>query len=139
MTLLVACLGGLVGAGAVEVSELYSATRFTKDLPWRQRGELPLGPYLFTVGLRLALGAVAALVCAASGPLGITGAVAAGIAAPKLLEQLGRHVSAVGGTLQGSLQEEAEGVSPKQQSAVPLPNGEIPAARREGGPVDAPR
>jgi hypothetical protein len=94
--LLVACLWGMVGAASVEGSELYAATRWAKNFPWRLPGELKFGPYLVTVVLRIALGVIAAAVCAEAGPLGAAGAVAAGIAAPKLLEQLGRHAPAVG-------------------------------------------
>lgn len=97
MTPLVACLGGLAGAGAIEISELYGAVRSIKDFPWRHEGEVPLGPYLFSVILRLALGVIAAAVCSFAGPLSAVGAVAAGIAAPKLLEELGRHASTVSG------------------------------------------
>jgi hypothetical protein len=90
-SLYVAGLWGLAGAGAIEASELYGAIRVCKDFPWKRPGELKLSIYLVTVVLRLALGAFAAVVCAATGPLGGAGAVAAGIAAPKLLEELGRH------------------------------------------------
>ena len=90
MTLLDACLAGLAGAGAIEVAELYSATRKVRNFPWRVEGECPLAVYLFSVVLRLALGAFAAWFCARTGPLDTAGAAAAGIAAPKLLEQLGR-------------------------------------------------
>jgi hypothetical protein len=89
MTLWIVCLWGLGGAGAIEVSELYAATRRVKNFPWRCPGEIPFGPFLFSVVLRLGLGAFAAIICAKAGPLGPAGAVAAGIAAPKLLEQLG--------------------------------------------------
>lgn len=90
MTLTGVCLAGLAGAGAVEVSELYSAMRAAKEFPWRLPGEARLSVYLSSVVLRLALGVFAAWFCARTGPLDTAGAVAAGIAAPKLLEQLGR-------------------------------------------------
>lgn len=90
MTLLTACLAGLAGAGAIEIAELYSATKKVRNFPWRVAGECPLGVYLFSVALRLALGAFAAWFCAKTGPIDTAGAAAAGIAAPKLLEQLSR-------------------------------------------------
>jgi hypothetical protein len=90
MTLLDACLWGLSGAGAIEVIELYSSIKTKKDFPWRLPGELPLELFLFCVVIRLALGVFAAVLCANGGRLSVAGAVAAGIAAPKVLEQLGR-------------------------------------------------
>jgi hypothetical protein len=90
MTLQDACLSGLAGAAAVEVAELYLATRRVNDFPWRKKGEATLSVYLFSVVLRLGLGVFAAWFCAQTGPVDVAGAVAAGVAAPKLLEQLGR-------------------------------------------------
>jgi hypothetical protein len=133
MTLLGACLGGLAGAGAIEVSELYGAIRSTKDFPWRHPGEVPLGPYLFSVILRLVLGAVAAALCATAGPLGTVGAVAAGIAAPKLREELGRHAPTAGAAPLAIAQATGGSVP---QSLSPAPIREVPG---EGGPVNAPR
>src|SRR5262250_3284183 len=130
MTLLTACYWGLAGAGAVEASELYGAIRRIKDFPWRVGGELKFGPYLITVLLRLALGAFAAGLCAKAGPLGPAGAVAAGVAAPKLLEELGRHRAHVPGL---GLSQAASQPSPVPRSGA----HEIPAASVEGGPVDA--
>jgi hypothetical protein len=75
----------------VETAELYTATRRLKNFPWRCTGEVPPAPYIFSIVLRLALGAAAALVFAYGGRLSPLGAVVAGIAAPTLLEQLGRY------------------------------------------------
>ena len=139
MMLLDACLWGAAGAGAIEVSELYGAMKRIKDLPWHQEGELSLGLYLFTVMLRVGLGAFAAALCATTGPLGTAGAVAAGIAAPKLLEELGHHAHSVGVTSSGpakaAVSQHADPRAP--QPAAPAPAKEVLAAPPDGGPVDA--
>jgi hypothetical protein len=89
VTLQDACLSGLAGAAAVEVAQLYQATRRVNDFPWRTKGEAKLPVYLFSVVLRLSLGVFAAWFCAQTGSLDVAGAVAAGVAAPKILDQLG--------------------------------------------------
>jgi hypothetical protein len=137
VTLLAACLWGLAGAAAIEVSELYTAIRSVKNFPWRCKGEVPLGPYLFSVVLRLGLGAFAAALCAKAGPLGPAGAVAAGIAAPKLLEQLGRHHPSVG-TLSDTT---TAAISSHPAKLAPHPpakalGDELPATADEGGAAD---
>lgn len=96
MTWLTACLGGFAGALAIEVSELHGAIRSAKGFPWKRTGEVPLVPYLISVVLRIILGVAAAWFCATAGPLGMPGAVAAGVAAPKLLEELGRRTPIAG-------------------------------------------
>jgi hypothetical protein len=83
-------LWGLLGAGTVELIELYGAVRRARHLPWRLKGEARLSVYLLSVMLRLGLGALAGELTAAAGPRSTVGAFAAGIAAPYLLEQLGR-------------------------------------------------
>jgi hypothetical protein len=91
MSLVAACLWGLLGASAVEALDLYKAIRRVKGYPWRHPDEVPLGPYLLSVVIRVALGVLAAAVCAASSQIGgPAGALAAGYAAPKLFEQLAR-------------------------------------------------
>jgi hypothetical protein len=138
MPLLEACLGGAAGAGAIEMSELYGAIRSTKDFPWRRAGEVPLRPYLFSVVLRLILGIVAAAICASAGPLGILGAVAAGIAAPKVLEEIGRHAPVAGPLSQAAPHEAAHPAAGRMpQSVSSAAPHEIPAASAEGGPVNA--
>jgi hypothetical protein len=133
MTLLTAFYWGLAGAGAVEASELYGAMRTVKNFPWRVTGELKFGPYLVTVLLRLVLGAFAAGLCAKAGPLGPASAVAAGIAAPKLLEELGRHSVSVPGL---SSSQRAHQPAPASPSVVHVPAVDNPA-RMEGGPGGA--
>jgi len=91
MGLVAACLWGLLGATAVEALDLYKAIRRVKGYPWRHPDEVPLGPYLLSVVIRVGLGVLAAAVCAASSQIGgPAGALAAGYAAPKLFEQLAR-------------------------------------------------
>jgi hypothetical protein len=140
MMLLTAGLWGLAGAGAVEASELYSAVRSAKAFPWGRPGELNLGPYLFSVVLRLALGAFAALLCVKSGPLGPAGAAAAGIAAPKLLEQLGRQPSTVGVSPFRSPQARPlRGRGQMPHPSIREDAGEISPASWEEGQLDVPR
>lgn len=86
-----ACMWGLAGATVVEASELYGAIRRIKEFPWNKKGEVPLVPYIVSVALRLGIGVLGAAMIAMTGPLSPAGAVAAGIAGPKLFEELGRH------------------------------------------------
>lgn len=139
MSLVAACLGGVVGAGAIEISELYGAIRSAKGFPWRQEGEVPLSPYLFSVVLRLILGMIAAAVCASAGPLGTLGAVAAGIAAPKLLEEIGRHAPVTGISPRGNAAGDCPpAVDRMSQPRSSCPSCEAPAASEKRGPVNAP-
>ncbi|MFG2948319.1 hypothetical protein [Streptomyces adustus] len=92
MTVWEACLWGVFGAGAVEALDLYGAIRRVRGYPWREKDETPLGPYLLSVVLRLALGVGVAAAFGASGQAGgPVGVVAVGIAAPKILEQIARQ------------------------------------------------
>jgi hypothetical protein len=87
-----AALWGLAGAAAVEGLALYRAIQQVKGFPWRNEGEVPLSAYLASVVIRAGLGAGLAAAFGASqqvaGPLG---ALAVGIAAPKIVEQLLRQ------------------------------------------------
>jgi hypothetical protein len=112
---LVACLWGAAGAGAIEASELYGVIKTSKDVPWNLPGEASFKVWLLSVFIRLAIGAFAAAMCAVAGPLGPAGAAAAGIAAPKLLEQLGRDF--------------------RMSDTQPVPRR---PARSKGGALDAP-
>ncbi|WP_406344856.1 hypothetical protein [Streptomyces sp. NBC_00648] len=97
MSVWMACVWGLLGAGALEAHQLRGDIARVRNLPWRVRGELPLGPYLTALGLRLALGVGLAAGFGASGQAGgPVGVMAVGIAAPKVLEQLaGRRLAEV--------------------------------------------
>lgn len=84
-----ACVWGLLGAAAVEAHQLHSDIARVKNYPWRARGEVPLGPYLLALVIRLALGVGLAAIFGASGQAGgPVGVAAVGVAAPKVLEQL---------------------------------------------------
>ena len=87
-----AAVWGLIGAGAIEAWDLYGAIHRVKGFPWKSPGEVALVPYLVSVVLRVLLGVAMATAFVASGQAdGPVGAVAIGIAAPKLLEQLARR------------------------------------------------
>jgi len=92
MNLWEAALWGLIGAAAIEAWDLYGAIHRLKGFPWKFDGEVALAPYLVSVLLRVLLGVGMAVAFVASGQAdGPVGAVAIGIAAPKLLEQLARQ------------------------------------------------
>jgi len=133
MTLLEACVWGVAGAGAVEVIELYNVVKTNKNFPWRLKGELPFGLYLFTVVVRIALGAFAAALCADGAHLSAAGAVAAGIAAPKLLEELGRLSGASHGS---GLAVTPPATVPIAPSPTPEPVRVLETTPIEGGPID---
>jgi hypothetical protein len=87
-----ACLWGLVGSAAVEALELYRAIQRVKGFPWRMPDEVPLAPYLVALIIRNALGAGLAAAFGVSGQIaGPLGAIAVGVAAPKIVEQLMRQ------------------------------------------------
>lgn len=112
-----ACVWGLLGAGALEAHQLRGDIARVRNLPWRVRGELPLGPYLTALGLRLALGVGLAAGFGASGQAGgPVGVMAVGIAAPKVLEQLAGRKLAEVQSADGLLGPEPE---PVAEPAVP--------------------
>ena len=92
MSLWAAALWGFVGVAAIKAWDLYGAIHRVKGFPWKFDGEVALAPYLVSVLLRVLLGVGMAVAFVASGQAaGPVGAVAIGIAAPKLLEQLARQ------------------------------------------------
>lgn len=87
-----ACLWGLVGSAAVEALELHRAIQRVKGFPWKMPDEVPLAPYLVAVLIRNALGTGLAAAFGSSGQIaGPLGAIAVGVAAPKIVEQLLRQ------------------------------------------------
>ena len=95
MSLYAAASWGLIGAGAIEAWDLYGAIHRVRGFPWNKPGEVAVAPFLVAVVLRLLLGAGMATAFVSSGQAaGPVGALAVGIAAPKLLEQLARHTIA---------------------------------------------
>lgn len=82
-------LGGL----AVELLELFGSVRRTGDWPWRHAGEVRPGVLACSVAIRVGLGMGLAVAAAGAGHIsGAIGALAIGVAAPCLLEQLARQV-----------------------------------------------
>jgi hypothetical protein len=86
-----ACQWGLLGALLSEGWLMLSAIDSTGHFPWnRQRdNRIPLGPYVTAVFIRVALGIGAAAAIGSSGQIcGPMGAVAVGVAAPKIVQEL---------------------------------------------------
>ena len=84
---------GLFGGFAVEGLEFAAAIRRTGKWPWRKRGEPGPLPLLTSIVIRLAVGAgLAAAAGEASQVSGPFGALAVGVAAPLLVEQLARQI-----------------------------------------------
>lgn len=85
-------LWGLTGAAFIEALDLYGAIRQLKGYPWKFEGEVPFGPYMLSIVIRLGVGAGLAAALASSGQIaGPIGGLAAGVAAPKIIEQLARR------------------------------------------------
>ena len=86
-------LWGAFGGLAVEAIQFYGAIKRTGDWPWKIKGEPGPGPLAVSVVIRVGVGFglafAAALTGQVSGPLG---AIAVGVAAPLLLEQMAKRV-----------------------------------------------
>jgi len=97
VALWVACLWGLAGSALVEALDLYQAIQRVKDFPWRLEGEVFLLPYVVSVVIRLGLGTGVAAAFGASAQIaGPLGALAVGVAAPKIVQQFrrdGQHIA----------------------------------------------
>lgn len=92
-------LWGLFGGFAVEAVQFQGAVRRTKGWPWRDSKEPDAGPFLLSVVLRLAVSAGLAAGLAASNQVsGPYGAIGAGVAAPMIIEQLGKQFKITNGT-----------------------------------------
>lgn len=93
MSLWQAALWGAFGGIAVEAIEFYGAIRRTGTWPWRQKSEPSFAPMAFSVIIRVGLGAGLAAAAAGSmqvsGPLG---AMAVGVSAPLVIEQMSRQI-----------------------------------------------
>lgn len=86
-------LWGAFGGFAIEVVEILGAIKRLKRMPWKVPGELSLGGLITTVVIRLGLGTGLAMALATSGQIsGALGAVASGVAAPFLLEQMAKQL-----------------------------------------------
>ncbi|GAA3046747.1 hypothetical protein GCM10010448_32060 [Streptomyces glomeratus] len=138
-----ACLWGLTGSSAVEALDLYRAIQRVKGYPWRMPDEIPLGPYLVAIIIRNALGAGLAAGFGSSGQIaGPLGAIAVGIAAPKIVEQLLRqgmahpNVHSVPSRIPnaGSMPPSASAVAEPTSSAA-LVERQEPAVEGEAGVI----
>ncbi|NMI00730.1 hypothetical protein [Pseudonocardia acidicola] len=86
-------LWGAFGGVAVEILQVIGAIKRTKNLPWLEYGEVSLPALLVSAVLRLGLGAGLAVALGQAGQIaGSVGAVAVGIAAPLIVEQMGKQV-----------------------------------------------
>src|SRR4051794_18481666 len=84
---------GAFGGLAVELADFYGVIRRTGDWPWKQEGEPPLALWLASILVRLFLGGgLASAFGAASQVSGPAGALSVGVAAPLILEQMGKQV-----------------------------------------------
>ncbi len=96
-------LWGAFGALAVEAIQFYGAVRRAGQWPWHIKGEPGFWPMaisvLIRVGVGFGLAAAAADTGQISGPLG---AVAVGVAAPVLIEQMARRVVVTDSTRDGA-------------------------------------
>ena len=84
---------GLFGGFAVEGLEFSAAIRRVGTWPWRLPGEVGLVPLIVSIVIRLAVGAGLAAAAGSAGQVsGPFGALAVGVGAPLLIEQLARQV-----------------------------------------------
>ncbi len=109
-------LWGLFGGFAVEGLEFSRVIRRWGTWPWRLPGEPGLGPLAASVVIRLGIGAgLAAGAGSAHQVAGPFGAVAVGVAAPLVVEQLAR-------TVPTALSRDAVGSGPARPELEP-PSG----------------
>jgi hypothetical protein len=84
---------GLIGGFAVEGLQFNAVIRQTGRWPWRLEGQPPPLPYVISALIRLAVGAGVAAAAGAGGlVVGAFSALAVGVAAPLVVEQLGKQV-----------------------------------------------
>jgi hypothetical protein len=88
-----ACLWGLGGAAAFEGWTLHEVIDSVGGFPWKHRGHLKVAPYAVAVLIRLGVGVIVTAACSASGQVaGPVAALAVGVAAPKILQQMFRRI-----------------------------------------------
>lgn len=86
-------LWGAFGGLAVEAVQFYGALRRAGGWPWKVPGELPLAPLALSVVIRVGLGLGLAAAAGSSGQVaGALGAIAVGVAAPLLIEQMAKQL-----------------------------------------------
>ncbi|WP_157515539.1 hypothetical protein [Nocardiopsis trehalosi] len=99
MSALAFALWGLFGAAAVEGLQFNNAVRRLQCWPWLGASEPSFGPWLTSVFIRLGVGSGLALAAGSTGQVsGAFGALAVGVAAPYIIEQLSRSASVVNTT-----------------------------------------
>ncbi len=109
---------GAFGGLAVELVQFYGALRRGGDWPWRQPGEPPPGPLAASILIRLCLGLGLAVAAGQSGQVsGAFGAIAVGVAAPLLVEQMLRNVPAQSGSLSAAEPADSSTAEPSQLGA----------------------
>jgi hypothetical protein len=88
---------GAFGGLGVEAVQLLRSTKRVNGLPWKVDGEPALGVLLLSVGMRLFIGCglatAAGLSDQVSGPMG---ALAVGVCAPLIIDQIGSGVPVAG-------------------------------------------
>lgn len=100
--MVVLSLSALFGSFAAEALVFARAVRRTKDWPWKKPSEPSIAPFFCAVVLRLAIGTGLGGILGASGQVcGPLGAMAAGLAAPALLEHLARSAKQLTGLESG--------------------------------------
>jgi len=86
-------LWGAFGGLAVEAVQFYGAVRRTGDWPWNTPGAPPRGPLAVSVIIRMSVGLGLAAAAGETGQVaGPLGAIAVGVAAPLLIEQMARQI-----------------------------------------------
>ena len=86
-------LWGAFGGLAVEAIDFHGAMHRVKDWPWRIKGEAPPLLLAVSVVIRVGLGLGLALAAGQTGQVsGPIGAIAVGVAAPLLFEQMAKQV-----------------------------------------------
>lgn len=79
------------GAVAIELLDWTAAIKQSQGWPWKQASEPGLGPFVFVTVVRLVLALFVTAGLAVGGQLtSIAPAIGAGVAAPVILEKLGR-------------------------------------------------
>jgi hypothetical protein len=87
---------GGFGGLAVEAIQFYGALRRTGDWPWRIPGEPRPWPLAASVLIRVGVGLGLAFAAGDTGQIaGPIGAIAVGVAAPLLIEQMARQIPLV--------------------------------------------
>lgn len=86
---------GAFGGLAVEALQFYSVLRRTGGWPWKTVGELDPGPLVMSVVIRVGVGLGLAAAAGDTGQIaGPLGAIAVGVAAPLLIEQMAQQLPA---------------------------------------------